>query len=272
MSALRGIARRYAVLSVAITGLFCAGSALAATVSVPNANGTGVESSGSSGLNTPIRNAARSYEVYYAANNFSSITQPVMITGMQMRMAIGENWRPAGYVGQTWPDASITFPRWDLQLSTPSAGLVSDGEYLSTTPTFASYQGADVTTVKSGPLTIAANSFAADGANPATDVHSYGATITFSTPYAYTPGNGMVALLRLQGYTPTTVLQAFVGSTNFLNGTTDAISNTTGDTAAAPNGFSSPIYIQFTYGTNAPEPASMSVIALAGLAMLKRRR
>src|SRR4029079_15964768 len=56
----------------------------------------GVESSLESGLNTAIRNAPRTYQEYIAANNLSSITQPVRITGMQLRLAIGENWTARG--------------------------------------------------------------------------------------------------------------------------------------------------------------------------------
>jgi hypothetical protein len=225
----------------------------------------------SSGLNTTVRNAPRVYEEFLGSNNFSSITQPSLITGMQFRLAIGENWRPLGYVGSTWPDQAITFTQYDVQLSKPSATLVSQGEYLSLTPTFASYQDGGLTTVRSGPLTLPANSFAADGAIPATDIHSFGPTITFTTPYAYTPGDGIVMLIRLSGYGATgTPLQAFVGSADFLNGTADAISSTASATAAAPNGFSSPVFVQFTHQP-VPEPAGLMCLAAVTLTGLMRR-
>jgi hypothetical protein len=231
----------------------------------------GTESALESGLNTAFRSAPRAYEEYIAASNFSSITQPVNITGIQLRLAIGENWRPVGYVGQTWPSQNLSFTNWDLQLSKPSAGLVTDGEYLSTSPTFASYQDGGLTTVRSGALNIAAGAFLADGLVPATDIHSWGPLIPFTTPYAYTPGDGMVLLLRHSGYTPATELNAFFGSRSFQNGVTDAISNTTSQTAASPNGFSSPFFVQFTFA-QVPEPTSIALLGIVGLAVLGRSR
>jgi len=241
--------------------------ARAATLIAPA--GAAAESALSSGLNTPVRDLPRAYQEYFAASNFSAITQPSLITGMQLRLAIGENWRPLGYVGQTWPNATINYTRWDLQLSKPSAGLVTDGEYLSTAPTFASYQDGGLTTVRSGALTINPASYVADGANPATDIHSFGVLIPFTTPYAYTPGDGMVLMLRHTGYSG--VLAAFVASRAFENGVTDAISSTVSADAASPSGFSSPVFIQFTYAP-IPEPASLSILSLGGLGLLARKR
>jgi hypothetical protein len=151
-----------------------------------------------------------------------------------------------------------------------SAGLVADGEYLSTAPTFASYQGANVTTVRTGPLVITPNSFTNNGnASP----NPFGFTINFTTPYLFTPGDSLVVLIRLSGYTPAGEFQAFFGSTDFLNGTADAISNTTSASATAPNGFSSPVFINFIT-LPIPEPGTTTLIGLglcAGIASLRRR-
>jgi hypothetical protein len=124
-----------------------------------------------------------------AASNFAAITQPSKITGMQLRLAIGENWRPVGYLGSTWPDQNISLPIYSVTVSKPSAGLASDGEYLSLTPTFASYEVAPVN-VYNAALNIATGAFAADGG--AVGMHSFGPAITFSTPYMYTPGDGLM--------------------------------------------------------------------------------
>lgn len=235
-----------------------------ATVVAPD----GVESSLESGLNTAIRSAPRTYQEYIAASNFASVTQPMLITGMQLRLAIGENWRPAGYVGGSWPSQNISLGTYQVTVSQPSAQLVTDGEYLSTTPTFASYEVSPVTTFN-GTVNIPAGAFTADGG--ATGVHSFGPAINFTTPYLYTPGTGLVVRLNHGGYTPSAELNAFFGSRSFATGVTDAISNTTGGTAAAPNGFSSPYFIQFTT-TDVPEPASLGAVAAASLLALRRRR
>jgi len=243
-----------------VTGTSIASSGLVVPV--------GAESSADSGVNTAIRSAPRTYQEYMAASNFSAITQPSLITGMQLRLAIGENWRPVGYVGSTWPSQNISLATYSVTLSKPSAGLVSDGEYLSTAPTFASYEVSPVNTYNAA-LNIAAGAFSADGG--AVGVHSFGPIINFTTPYAYTPGNGLVMRINHGGYTPSAELNAFFGSRTFQNGVADAISSTTSGTATAPSGFSSPYFVQFIY-QDVPEPASLTVLAAAGLLALRRRK
>lgn len=226
---------------------------------------TGVESSAVSGLNTGIRSAPRSYQEYMAASNFAAdVTAPTTITGMQLRLAIGENWRPAGYVGASWPSQPISLGTFTVTLAKPSAGLVTDGEYLSLTPTFASYQSSPVV-VRTGTLTIPAGAFSADGG--ATGVHSWGPVITFSTPYTINPGEGLVMQINHGGYTPSAELNAFFASRDFANGVTDAISSTASGTAAAPSGFSSPYFVNFVV----PEPTSLGLIGGVSLLMSRRR-
>lgn len=249
--------------------IFCvafltAASASLADVVAPNLT----ETVATSGLNTVMRNAPRTYEEYLAANNFGSLVVPTLFTGMQFRLALGNSGVAAG---GTWPSQAITFTDYTIQLSVASAGLIADGEYLSTAPTFASYQGANVTTVRTGPLVITPNSYTNNGnASP----NPFGFTINFTTPYLFTPGDSLVVLIRLSGYTPAGEFQAFFGSTDFLNGTADAISNTTSASATTPNGFSAPVFINFIT-LAVPEPGTTTLIGLGlcvGIATALRRR
>lgn len=230
---------------------------------------TGVESSAESGVSTVFRQAQRSYQEYIAASNLSSIAESVNITGMQFRLAIGENWRPsAAYVGQSWPNAPISFANFDVRLGTPSNQMVSDGEYLSSTSVYANFIS-DATTVRSGALSIAAGDFQADGG--AQGVHSWGPLINFSTPYQFNPGEGLMVQVNHTGY-GNSVEQAFFGTRDYENGVTDAVSNssTTGYTATAANGFSSPYFIQFTY-SGIPEPTTLGALAVVSVLVLRRK-
>lgn len=250
-------------LRAAFAAIVLAAAPTFAAVTVPP---TIVESATTSGINTPLRNAGRTYEAYYAANQLTSVTSPTVVTGVQFRLAIGENWRPAGYVGTSWPNAPLNFSDYTVTLGTPTAQLVADGEYLSTTPTFASYF-ATSSVVRTGALTIPAGAYTADGG--AAGIHSFGFTIPFSTPYTINPGQGLVMQINLSGYGATgTPLQAFFASTGFVNGSIDAVSSTVSGSAAAPNGFSSPLYAQFV---GVPEPTSLALV-LGSVALIARRR
>jgi hypothetical protein len=229
----------------------------------------GTESTTSSGLNTPLRNAARTYQAYYAAPAFSTVTSSTVLTGVQFRLALGENWRPAGYVGSTWPDAALNFSDLTITLAKASAGLVSDGEYLSLTPTFASYM-VSPTVVRTGSLTINPNTFTATGS--LTVPNAWGPTIDFSTNYTFNPGDTLIVMISHTGYGAAgTPLQAFFASRGFQNGLADAISSTTGANQIAPNGFSSPLYMNFTTQV-VPEPATFAALGIGAVALLRRRR
>lgn len=227
---------------------------------------SGTESATESGLNTAVRNAPRAYQAMYTAANFGAVTSPVSVSGMQLRLAIGENWRPAGYVGASWPDANINFADYEIVMARCTPALLADGEYLSTTPTFASYLSNPVV-VRTGPLTIPANSFQADGG--AAGIHSWGFLFNFSTSYTINPGDSLIIQIRHSGYGATgTPLNAFFASRSFQNGLTDAISSTASQAAAAPNAFSSPYFVNLVV----PTPGAAALFGVAGFTTVRRRR
>lgn len=239
---------------------FAAGSQ-AQTIIVPDA---GAETTG---LNTGVRNAPRTYMALYLDPVFASITSPVLITGMQLRISIdGNTTLPA-----TWPSQDISFTNYDIQLSQPTASLISDGEFLSSAVTFASQQEAGtVVNVRSGPLTIATGAYENTGAeNP------WGPVISFTTPYLYSPGQSLLLYITHTGYTPGSEPQPFFAAGDYSPGVTDAISSTVGYQAASASGFSSPYVVQFTFTSPVPEPAtalSMASGVLALLVLAARRR
>lgn len=215
-----------------------------------------------SGLNTVLRNVPRVYEEFIPAASLTN-TGPITINGMRFRLAMGDNWRPQGYVDSNWPDVPATFADYTVTLAKAASGLVADGEYLSLSPTFASYLNNPVV-VRSGPLTIPAHSFPADGGS--FGVHSFGATIPFATSYTLNPGDSLVMLIRLSGYTGGSA-QAFFASRFPAYNVADALISTTGATATAPNGFSAPVFVQFV-----PEPATLALITIVASTMIRRTK
>lgn len=217
------------------------------------------------GTSTAFRSLPRTYMALYTSVNFTALTGPTLLTGLQLRIsASGNETLPA-----TWPSQTLSFASFDIQLSQASASLLADGEFLSSAVTFASQQAAGtVKTVRSGNLAIPTASFENTGSE-----NAFGLLINFSTPYLYTPGQSLLLYLTHTGYTPSGEPQPFFASTDYENGTTDAISSTVGYQAATASGFSSPYIVQFTTAA-VPEPGSMLMLAagVAGLLALNRRR
>jgi hypothetical protein len=208
-----------------------------------------------------LRNAARSYQQFIDSSQLAGISSPVLLTGMQFRLAIGTNWQSLGATGTSWPSVPISFAQYDVQLSQATEPLITNGQYLSLVPTFASYQASDVTTVRSGAMNIPAGAFLADGGS--TGTHSFGYTIDFTTPYAYTPGTDLVLMLRYTGYTGGALPAAFASSDPGVAHVADSIVSTTGGaTAVTPTAFTGPAYVQFTY---VPEPQMWSLVCFLAL-------
>lgn len=215
-----------------------------------------------SGLNTILRNAPRSYQAYYNQSNFSTVTSPTTLTGLQFRLFALPTQNGVG-AAASWPPSNQTFANYTIVLGQPSAAINTDGEIVSTTTSFAANMQ-NAVTVFSGPLTITAGSFLNDGT--ATSPASWGMTINFSTPYTYNPGDGLMLYIAHSGYTGGAI-QPFFAVGNFANGVADAVSNTSSGTAANPNGFSNPLVVQFI-----PTPGAMAMLGLGGLVAARRRR
>lgn len=255
-------------LSIFVVLGFSSAVSSAATLTVP-----GSAVSPNSGVNTVLRTLPRVYQSYIDESQLASITQPIQITGMRFRLAAGENWRPAGYVGTSWPNADLTFADWTIQMGQASSTIIADEEIIATTTTFNQNMEAAPIITRTGGLTLSANSFQADGGSAVGAVHSFGPLITFTTPYVLNPGETLVYAVAHSGYGATgTPLNAFFETADFANGIADAVSSTVAGATfnSTPNGFSSPYIVQFEYVV-IPEPGSASVLLLTGLAALRRR-
>jgi hypothetical protein len=118
----------------------------------------------------------RAYQMIYDANQVG-VPVGATINGVSFRLDDG--------FASAFPAADLTLDRFDITMSsaTNSAATMSD--------TFASNEGADVTTVRSGPLTIPAASYPpnADGGR------RFGLFIPFTRPFVY-KGGPITMLLR----------------------------------------------------------------------------
>jgi hypothetical protein len=215
----------------------------------PNAD-DGTEGNNSTVI--PFSNVAWTFQWAVAASQLGSVPAGSQLTAIGFRLDGGQ---PPG------PSSSFTIANWNLQLS---RSLRAPG---SLSATYASNIGADVVLVRSGPLTLAPNSFPGGASpNPFVDV-------TFTTPYTYTGGDLLVTL-RQSGGGP--LLQ--LDSISLPNALIDSVGSF-GDNAAASGVahlFSVPVNdFQFTMATAIPEPAGLTLVAsgaLVALRYLRRRR
>jgi hypothetical protein len=107
-----------------------------------------------------------------------------LLTGMSWRIASSATLLP-------WPEIDANFGQFDIEIASAA-----------TTPAtmsvlFANNIGSNATVVRSGPLTIPANSFAAGV--PAPGVNAWGYNVDFTTPFVY-PGGDLVITIRHSGH------------------------------------------------------------------------
>ncbi len=129
----------------------------------------------------PLANSQRTYQFLINANQLTNLVGK-FLTGFSMRI-------PASATAN-WPTADVTYSAYDVYLSRsvdPSARSL----------TFANNIIGPKTQVKSGPLTIPANSYTFGGSP-----NAFGPEITFNTQYPYAGGNLLIELRHL-GFTGT---------------------------------------------------------------------
>ncbi|MFO1495197.1 MAG: DUF11 domain-containing protein [Lysobacterales bacterium] len=205
------------------------------------------------GLNTLLRDAARTYQVYYHPSQLAGITAPVQIVGMRYRQIAAS----LGSATSTWPTSALTFSQYDVQLSRASAAINADGEIASTATSFAANQNAaTVVTTRSGALTVPVNAYVANPASTPSAPNPFGPTINFTTPYTYTPGQELMITIRHSGAVGG-ASSTFFSTASFANGVADAVSSTVGSSATNPNGFTSPVVIELVFA--APQ-ADLAVV------------
>ena len=223
----------------------------------PNAN-TGVE--GNTATSIPFNPDPRTFQWVFDDSQFAGIAPGSNIMGIGFRLEGGAPTSPTG---------SLSFDRWDLQIS---QSLNAPGA-LSTT--FSNNIAADVVLVRSGPLTLSAGSLTG-GAGPNPFM-----TISFTVPYTYTAGD-LLLTLRHSGWAsvPGPLLLGNLDAVDLPLAVTDSAGANNADALATDAGsvhfFNVPV-TQFVFESaraEAPVPGTLALfgLGLAVVAAILRKR
>ncbi|MCC5793645.1 MAG: VPLPA-CTERM sorting domain-containing protein [Chromatiales bacterium] len=237
---------------------------LAALASPVHATTTVVTGSGlpSDGLFSSLsRENNRVVQQFFDSSFFTPVSTPLLVTAMSFRL-------PA-VAGVNYPSlGDLFFSRYEITLAMPSAAAA---EASGLTSAVFSQNMSDPVLVRSGSLTIPAGSFISNAAGADAE---FSFVIPFDTPYAFTPGQDLVMLIRHTGHGDVNGVETrwnFDGYT-WQNGT--VINTSDVDAAIAnfgPGTFNLANKIEFTL---VPVPAAvwMFASAIAGLIGIRRYR
>lgn len=158
-----------------------------------------------------------------------------------------------------FPAADTTYADYDIFMG---GGVDPSNRSL----TFADNRVGTQTQVRDGALTIPAGSYAAGG-NP----NAFGPTIDFDTGYFYTGGDLIVELVHSTSDGSSASTDAVLASGGPANGYDVRFGATWSGSLSADAG-SRGNFTVLQFSTGVPEPASLSLLGLGGLALIRRRR
>lgn len=129
----------------------------------------------------PLANAQRTYQFLIHANQLSALVGSPL-TGIRIRLPVSAT--------TNWPVSNVSFNNYDIYLS-------NSVDPANRSLTFANNIVGPQTQVKSGPMTIPANSYTF-GSNP----NAFGPIVQFDNPWFYNGGNLLIEI-RHTGFTGT---------------------------------------------------------------------
>jgi hypothetical protein len=216
----------------------------------------GVNEPFNGGISSPSREVPRVMQSFIDNTFLSDVTAPTTLLGLSFRLP--------GSAETTYPTENLTFGRYEITLSEPSAAAAAANGL--TSDTFAANMS-NPQLVRAGPLVIPANSFTDNNTGPGPDGSAeFSYFIPFDTPYVINPGEDLVVLLRHSGYSPAGQTLWNFDSFTYTNGGRVSTAGTDATTGALlPD-------TVLKYAFVVPEPSGVALLGVAAVAALRRGR
>jgi hypothetical protein len=230
-----------------LVSLVCAG-ANGATIVAP-ASLTSIEGNGGGPIAWHSTGQARTYQLQYSPTALGGMTTGTTIKGLSFRLNGGSAASPAS--AGSFTDYNITLAEATTTIAARSA-------------TFAANM-ANPVLVRSGALSVGAGSFPG-GATP----NAFGMQIPFTTPYVYQGGDLVIHITHNGTSNGALTLDLDANSATGYGVHYRASSFSSFNAVAADNPSFAAAIVRLE--TEIPEPATLSLIGLTGLMLVRRRK
>jgi hypothetical protein len=191
---------------------------------------------------------------------YQQIISSTQLTALAGTNLTGVQWRMDGAAAAAWPTLAGTISTFTVNIG---AGVAPSAQ----STTFAANFTSGPTMVRTGALSFAVGAFTV-GSSP----NLFGPTVTFDTPYLYTGGN-LTIEYRFTGISNETAQPSLDATTADTGQGTDYVAQfAASNTATTSLGLNGRFVVTRFTSSPVPEPASMGVLGIGALALIRRKR